>query len=99
MVDGMKSILHVRPILDEMVGGSIVKQPVVVGDNRPSVMILAGTTSSKRAKHFDTQGEICTRFGSVRQDIHSKGSHRAAARGRVDKTDSQHQRSETLEAE
>jgi hypothetical protein len=67
MVDGMKSILHVRPILDEMVGGSIVKQPVVVGDNRPSVMILAGTTSSKRAKHFDTQGEICTRFGSVRQ--------------------------------
>jgi hypothetical protein len=51
----MKAILHVQPVAEEMVGRGRLEQPVVVGDNRPSIQILSGTTSTKRAKHFDTK--------------------------------------------
>ena len=61
MMEGAKVILQLQPIVTELGYPEIEKSSILIGDNLPSMNIIMGTKSTKRAKHFDVQ---CDGFGS-----------------------------------
>ena len=55
MVDGMKSILHIQPIISEIGYSNPEQFSVIIGDNLPAMHIVMGSHSTKKAKHFDVR--------------------------------------------
>ena len=67
IVDGLKSMVQLQPVIQEMGYDNPEFISTIIGDNLPAMQILKGSKSTKRAKHFDVKVKFA--MDSMERDV------------------------------